>query len=579
MNPQIIVEYLARTDKLAAGVAEIGASSSKASAVAKKAFLPAAAALAGLALASGKAIDAASSLNEQISASTQVFGDNASAMQSWAKGGAKAFGLSQREALQAANAYGNMFTTVGLGADATADMSRRMVQLAGDMASFHDQDPSEMLDKLRSGLSGEAEPLRRFGVLISEARVQSFAYANGIAKAGEKLTDAQKVQARYGVIMEDTAKAQGDYARTASGVANEQRTAAAETENMAAAFGQALLPVTQQFLALAITLIGWLTKYPLVLKILVPAVAALAAGIVILNVAMAVSAALAAPWIGTFLLVAAAVAAVIVVAVLLAKNWDTVSAALSRAFASIKSAALAVFNWIKANWPLLLAILGGPIGAAAALIIRHWDTITGAARSAFDAIRSAMGSFSAWIGSTVNTIGSLLSRLADYFDRPADAARSAANAIKSAIGGAVSYLEDLVGRASRAASSVASAIRAPMNSLISAWNGLAFHVPRVSIPQVDIPGVGKIGGGSFGGQTFPFPDIPHLARGGVLERPTLFLGGEAGREIVAPEALLRQLLAEERGGDSFTLVMQPRTADAASVAYAFRRMELLRVGR
>jgi len=56
------------------------------------------------------------------------------------------------------------------------------------------------------------------------------------------------------------------------------------------------------------------------------------------------------------------------------------------------------------------------------------------------------------------------------------------------------------------------------------------------------------------------------------------VGGEKGREIVTPEHLLREIVGE-RGGDSFTLVMQPRTADAGDVAYAFRRLELLRTGR
>jgi hypothetical protein len=74
--------------------------------------------------------------------------------------------------------------------------------------------------------------------------------------------------------------------------------------------------------------------------------------------------------------------------------------------------------------------------------------------------------------------------------------------------------------------------------------------------------------------------VPLLAAGGVLERPTLFVGGEgAGREIVTPEALLRDIVAEHGRGDTYQLNLTTRTADAADIAYGFRRLELLRTGR
>lgn len=75
--------------------------------------------------------------------------------------------------------------------------------------------------------------------------------------------------------------------------------------------------------------------------------------------------------------------------------------------------------------------------------------------------------------------------------------------------------------------------------------------------------------------TIGFPDLPTLASGGLLTSPTLFLGGEAGTEIVAPEDMLRSIIREESGGGNYTLNMYPRTADAADIAYGFRRLELM----
>jgi hypothetical protein len=199
--------------------------------------------VAGGALAAGigVSIKQASDLNEEIDKSKVVFGAASDEVLAFSRNAAT-IGLATSEALGAAGAFGNMFNTVGLAQDKSADMSTTMVQLAADMASFNTEDPSEMLLRLRSGLAGEAEPLRRFGVLLSEARVKEFAYRNGIAATGEALTEAQKVQARYGLILEDTAIQQGNFAKTSKGVANQTRQLRANLKNVAAAIGTAFLP-------------------------------------------------------------------------------------------------------------------------------------------------------------------------------------------------------------------------------------------------------------------------------------------------------------------------------------------------
>ena len=108
-----------------------------------------------------------------------------------------------------------MLIPLGTSQEEAASMSTTMLSLAADMGSFNDQDPTEMLERLRSGLAGESEPLRQFGAFISEARVQQFAWSEGIAENGVALTEQQKVMARYGLILQDTAAQQGDFTRTA----------------------------------------------------------------------------------------------------------------------------------------------------------------------------------------------------------------------------------------------------------------------------------------------------------------------------------------------------------------------------
>jgi len=101
-----------------------------------------------------KAVDAASDLEESISKTNVVFGDNAAAVQAWSQTTAQAMGQSRQQALEAAGTYGNLFTSMGLSQEASAAMSMDLVQLASDLGSFNNIDPTVALDKLRAGLLG-----------------------------------------------------------------------------------------------------------------------------------------------------------------------------------------------------------------------------------------------------------------------------------------------------------------------------------------------------------------------------------------------------------------------------------------
>ena len=107
-------------------------------------------------------------------------------------------------------------------------MSGSLVQLAADLASFNNQNIEDVLVSLRSGMAGEAEPMRRLGADVSAARVEMELMEMGVEKVNGKFTESQKVMGRYRAIMEDTSTAQGDFERTSGGLANQQRILAAE---------------------------------------------------------------------------------------------------------------------------------------------------------------------------------------------------------------------------------------------------------------------------------------------------------------------------------------------------------------
>ncbi len=207
------------------------------------------------------AFEAASDLNEQISKVNVVFGKSADSIQDWSKTTINALGLSRTHALEAAGTFGNLFVSLKLGEKPAAEMSKRFVGLAADLASFNNVPIAEALDALRSGLVGEVEPLRRFGVNLNDASLRQKALELGLVKTTkEVLPPAIKAQASYALILEQTTTAQGDYARTADSAANKQRRVSEQFNEAAAAIGQRLLPIGQKLLDFASKLLDKFTK-------------------------------------------------------------------------------------------------------------------------------------------------------------------------------------------------------------------------------------------------------------------------------------------------------------------------------
>ncbi|WP_454599125.1 phage tail tape measure protein [Qipengyuania sp. SM2507] len=193
----------------------------------------------------GFAVKAASDAEELQSAFDQTFGALSKQMTEWAETTGDAMGRSTQEIQQAANTFGIFFNQAAPTKQAAAELSKEFSVLAQDLSSFFNVDPTEAMQKLRSGLSGESEPLRDFGVFLNEAAVKAKAFEIGIAAAGSELTEQQKIMARAALIMDATATAQGDVARTADGTANRVRAAKAAFEELQVAIGEKLIPAVR----------------------------------------------------------------------------------------------------------------------------------------------------------------------------------------------------------------------------------------------------------------------------------------------------------------------------------------------
>jgi hypothetical protein len=198
----------------------------------------------------------ASDLGESVNAVNVTFKDAAGGVLELGENAAKSVGLSKTEFNGLAVQFSSFATTIaGEGGDVVATLDD-LTTRGADFASVMNMDVNEAMALFQSGLAGESEPLRKYGLDVSAAAVETFAYANGIAEAGAKLTEAQKIQARYGLIMEQTAKTQGDFANTADSFANRQRVLNAELENAKAAIGQGVLPMMEALLGVVSKVTG-----------------------------------------------------------------------------------------------------------------------------------------------------------------------------------------------------------------------------------------------------------------------------------------------------------------------------------
>lgn len=192
------------------------------------------------------AAHAASNLSEQVSASNVIFGAGAPQVQKFAKTAVDSFGLSERAALEAANSFAALFKNAGLQDSDTARFSATLTRLGADISSLRNVAQEDVLAALRSGLTGEVEPLRRLGIILNDTTVSARAVQMGLASANGTVDDGAKVLARLNLILEQTGDAQGDFARTADGAANAARRQQAEWENFQATVGKTVLPLLAQ---------------------------------------------------------------------------------------------------------------------------------------------------------------------------------------------------------------------------------------------------------------------------------------------------------------------------------------------
>jgi phage-related protein len=326
-----------------------------------------------------------------------------------------------------------------------------------------------------------------------------------LARSGVTFTKAQKDQIKTLVEHNQMLDAQKivlgaietQVGGTAEATATGSQKMKTQMGELQESIGNGLLPILDAVLPIITTIFTWLANNTPVLITLVVVIGTLVVAWNLASIAATLFGVSMAAAFWPILIVVGAIVALIAIGVLLVKNWDTIKAAAAAVWAfmvgawnAILNVIRAAFNWIKSNWPLLLAILTGPVGIAVAIIIRYWDSI-----------RNAVATFLGWIRGAWNAITGILTA-------PVSAAWNVISGIIDRIRGGVS---GLIGAVGGFASRIAEGLKAPINAFIRGWNAIELKVPSIDLPF----------GKSIGGFTLGLPDIPLLARGGTVMRTGL----------------------------------------------------------
>lgn len=189
-------------------------------------------------------VTAASAVRENLNVLSHSFGENMADVEAWAESFGDAAGRSKYEMVQMAGQLGAVLNPMlDKNTEAAAEMSKGLSALAVDLASFFNTADEQAGRALLSGIVGETEPLKRYGIIMTQEALKMYMKEKGIKGNIATMSQAEKTQLRYNFILEKTTSAQGDAIRTAHEYANASRALRSKLSELAVEAGTKLLPI------------------------------------------------------------------------------------------------------------------------------------------------------------------------------------------------------------------------------------------------------------------------------------------------------------------------------------------------
>lgn len=429
----------------------------------------------------------ASDLTEVQNVVDVTFGEQADLINNFAKNAKRDFGLSELAAKQFAGTMGAMFKSMGVAEQYIADMSTTITGLSADFASFYNLDPAEAFEKIRSGISGETEPLKALGINMSVANLEAYALAQGITTAYSKMSAADQAILRFNYLLSVSADAQGDFNRNIDSFANQSRILKTNFQELAAKIMSGAIPAFEKLMQKGNELMESFMDDPEKMQKLQDTIAKVFDSI-ISAIPVAISGAQA--FIGMI--------------------WG------------IFSVGYKVFNFIKTNWGTIAPLILGIVSAMTA-----WKAIT-LGMVIYQGIMA--GIRAGTIAATIAQWGLNAAVLANPMTWIITGIAAAVGVLVAAFYALYKNWDSVQTFLVNTWTSVKKAFATGINWIVDKLNWLIEKINK--IPGVEIPLIPKIGENTQEAAIRSTEKVEQFAKGGIATRPSIF--GEDGPEMAIP---------------------------------------------
>lgn len=204
--------------------------------------------IAGILRLGKAAVETASDLEEIQNVVDVAFGKGSKTINDWSKTTLSAFGLTELAAKKYSSELKAMSNSMGVVDEEGREMSMRLTELAGDLASFYNTSQDSAFAALEGVYTGQMRALLKYGIVLSEANLEQFALSKGIKQTYNSMSQAQKVALRYQYVMQATADAQGDFVRTSGSWANQVKVLKGQWSSFLGVLGTAIKQVLSPLL-------------------------------------------------------------------------------------------------------------------------------------------------------------------------------------------------------------------------------------------------------------------------------------------------------------------------------------------
>lgn len=215
--------------------------------IGQKAFSLIGSAVSGVTDFIGGSIQAASTLEQSIGAVDSVFGDAADTVFKFGDKAAEAFGLSKREVNEFASVMGAQLQGMGYDNDKAAETVLNLQERAADMAATFGGTTADAVGAISALMRGERDSIEKYGVSLKDADIQARILSMGLDTSTVAAEKEAVAIASLDLLMQQTNKTQGQFARESDTMAGSQARANAKFENASAELGKKLLPIATAF--------------------------------------------------------------------------------------------------------------------------------------------------------------------------------------------------------------------------------------------------------------------------------------------------------------------------------------------